>query len=262
MSVPVSPFAPRRFSSVLALAGALALGACQNKSAEIDDLNGVTTASTNAAAVKSVQRAAKAWESDPDDPDKAIAYADQLDGLGATDRKLAVLKRTATANPKSQRLQAAYGKALAESGRLPEATQALEAASSSGNQDWKTYSALGSTYDQQGRHDEARIQYERALKLSPDEASVLNNLGMSHALSGNLKMAEETLRKAFATPGGRQMPRLRQNLALVVGLQGRFDEARDIASKDLPAAQVEENMKFLQSMLNQPNTWQQLKKDG
>jgi Flp pilus assembly protein TadD len=51
---------------------------------------------------------------------------------------------------------------------------------------------------------------------------------------------------------------VRQNLALVVGLQGRFDEARQIASADLPPDQVEANMAYLQKMLAQPNTWQQL----
>jgi Flp pilus assembly protein TadD len=51
---------------------------------------------------------------------------------------------------------------------------------------------------------------------------------------------------------------LRQNLALVVGLQGRFDEARQIASVDLPPDEVEANMAYLQKMLAQPNTWQQL----
>ncbi len=49
-----------------------------------------------------------------------------------------------------------------------------------------------------------------------------------------------------------------ENLALVVGLQGRFEEARKIASEDLPIDQVDANMAYLQKMLSQPNTWQQL----
>jgi Flp pilus assembly protein TadD len=50
-------------------------------------------------------------------------------------------------------------------------------------------------------------------------------------------------------------------LALVVGLQGRFDEAKQIASEDLPPEQVEANLAYLQQMLSQPNTWKQLQ-DG
>ena len=48
---------------------------------------------------------------------------------------------------------------------------------------------------------------------------MLSNLGLSYALSKDLKQAEETLRRAAG--GGRIDPRVRQNLALVVGLQGR-----------------------------------------
>jgi Flp pilus assembly protein TadD len=117
---------------------------------------------------------------------------------------------------------------------------------------------MGSVLDQQSKYGEARDHYQRALNASPGNVVVLNNLGMSYALEGNLKQAEATLREAAALPEGKNESRLRQNLALVVGLQGRFDEAREIASADLPPDQVEANMAYLQKMLAQPNTWQQL----
>lgn len=72
-------------------------------------------------------------------------------------------------------------------------------------------------------------------------------------------MAESSLRAAQKLPEGEFNQTLRQNLALAVGLQGRFDEARDIASRDLPPEQVEQNLAFLKKMLNQENTWQQIK---
>jgi Flp pilus assembly protein TadD len=87
---------------------------------------------------------------------------------------------------------------------------------------------------------------------------VQNNLGMSYALQGNLTQAEKTLRTALAQPNSATEPHVRQNLALVVGLQGRFDEAKQIASADLPPDQVETNMAYLQDMLSKPNTWAQL----
>ena len=48
----------------------------------------------------------------------------------------------------------------------------------------------------------------------------------------DLVRAESTLRRAAAQ--SRADPRVRQNLALVVGLQGRFSEAEGIARADLP----------------------------
>jgi Flp pilus assembly protein TadD len=98
--------------------------------------------------------------------------------------------------------------------------------------------------------------------LKPNEVAIYNNIGMSHILEGNLEMAETSLRAAQKLPEGEFNQKLRQNLALAVGLQGRFDEARDIASRDLPPTQVEENLAFLKGMLNQENTWQQIKKES
>jgi Flp pilus assembly protein TadD len=114
-------------------------------------------------------------------------------------------------------------------------------------------------YDQQGQFADARASYQAALAAKPGDASVLNNLGMSYALEGNLPEAEHTLRQAAAQTRGAEGARLRQNLALVVGLQGRFDEAKAIISKDLSANEVEANMAYLKTMLAQPDPWQQLK---
>ncbi len=151
-----------------------------------------------------------------------------------------------------------YGRELVQAGQPGQAEAVLAKAVAAGSTDWKVYSALGSTLDQQAKYAEARDYYQRALKISPSNVAVLNNLGMSYALEGNLKQAEATLKGATDLPAGKSEPRLRQNLALVVGLQGRFDEARQIASADLPPDQVEANMAYLQKMLAQPNTWQQL----
>jgi Flp pilus assembly protein TadD len=46
-------------------------------------------------------------------------------------------------------------------------------------------------------------------------------------------------------------PKVRQNLALVVGLEGRFAEAEKIASADLPVDEAAANVKYLREMLAQ-----------
>ena len=55
---------------------------------------------------------------------------------------------------------------------------------------------------------------------------------------------------------------MRQNLALVVGLQGRFDEAEKIAGAELSPQQAQANVAYLEQMLAQRNTWQALKTTG
>jgi Flp pilus assembly protein TadD len=48
---------------------------------------------------------------------------------------------------------------------------------------------------------------------------------------------------------------VRQNLALVVGLQGRFAEAESIAQADLPSDEAAANVAYLRKMLAQQNGW-------
>lgn len=248
----------RYLSSALVLAAALATGACQSKTAGLDSLDSMNTASTAKPSFTATAALGKKWQADTANVDTGLAYANGLAALGQTDQHLQVLKTLSESHPDDTRLQSLYGKKLLAAGRAGDAIAALEKAAASGNADWRLLSALGSAYDQQGRYGEARAQYGKALKLAPDEVAVLNNMGMSYALEGDLKQAENTLRQASKLPKATAEPRIRQNLALVVGLQGRFDEARKIASEDLPAEQVEANMAYLQKMLSQPNTWQQL----
>ena len=246
----------RRFSLPLVLlTSALAISACQSKTASLDGLN---TASTGPASFKKTAELGDRWQLDQKNVELGLAYADGLEKLGQTDQQLQVLATLTEQNPQNTNIQSVYGKKLIAAGRPGEAVPVLEKVAASGSGDWRTLSALGSAYDQQGQYSTARETYQKALALQPNQISVLNNIGMSYALEGSLKQAEETLRNAMALPDGKTLPRLRQNLALVVGLQGRFDEARQIASEDLPPQEVEANMAYLQKMLSQPNTWQQL----
>ena len=110
--------------------------------------------------------------------------------------------------------------------------------------------------DQLGRSNEARQRYNDALQIQPNEPSVLSNLGMSYVLSGDLKSAESYLRQAMAQPGADS--RVRQNYSLVIGLQGRFADAEQIARQELSPQQADANVAYLRGMLSQQNAWKQL----
>jgi Flp pilus assembly protein TadD len=62
-----------------------------------------------------------------------------------------------------------------------------------------------------------------------------------------LPKAEEALRQAYANP--KADARVRQNLGLVVGLQGRFAEAEQIVKADLPPDEAAANVAYLKEML-------------
>jgi Flp pilus assembly protein TadD len=188
------------------------------------------------------------YRANPQDPQVAIRYAQALRATGQRSQAAAVLEQTSIQNPKNSALLGAYGRALADTGNYTQALEVLSRAHTPDQPDWRILSAEGAVLDQLGRHGEAQRYYASALKIVPDEPSVLSNLGLSYALAKDLVRAEETLRRANARPSD---PRVRQNLALVVGLQGRFAEAESIARADLPPEEAAANVGYLRQMLAQ-----------
>lgn len=199
----------------------------------------------------------RTYASNPNDKPVALQYASVLQMKGQTDQSLAVMRKLAIGYPKDRDVLAAYGKALAASGELQSALDAVRRAQTPEYPDWKLVSAEAAILDQLGQTPEARGLYRKALDLKPNEPSVLSNLGMSYVLEGDLKSAETYLRSAASQPGADS--RVRQNLALAVGLQGRFDEAEKIASQELSPEQAQANINYLRSMLAQQNAWSQIK---
>jgi Flp pilus assembly protein TadD len=159
-----------------------------------------------------------------------------------------MLEQATIAHPGDRALLAAYGRALVDNGNFQQALDVLSRAHSPENPDWRILSVQGTALDQLGRHEEARRYYDSALKIVPGEPTVLSNLGLSYMLTKNLPKAEEALRQAYAS--GRADARVRQNLALVIGLQGRFAEAEQIVRADLPPDEATANVAYLKQMLN------------
>lgn len=189
------------------------------------------------------------YKQNPADPNTAINYAKALRATEQRAQAVAVLEQASMRNPHDMPLLGAYGRALADAGDYSQALSVLGRAHTPDNPDWRILNAQGAVLDQLGRHAEAQRHYSAALKIVPDEPSILSNLGLSYALTKNLKMAEVTLRRAMAQPNA--SPKVRQNLALVVGLQGRFAEAEKIAAAELPPDEATANVEYLRTMLAQ-----------
>jgi Flp pilus assembly protein TadD len=226
-----------------AVVATLMLGGCQ--SAQF----GATGSITQSAA--DPRREAQVWgerySKNQKDPEAGIGYAQALRAMGQRAQAVAVLEQSSLSNPNNTAVLGAYGRALADNGRFPQALDVLSRAHTPDQPDWRILSAQGAVLDQMGRHQEARQHYLSALRIMPDEPSVMSNLGLSYALSRNLSEAESTLRRASAQNS--REPRVRQNLALVVGLQGRFQEAQEIASADLSPEEAAANLEYLRGML-------------
>ncbi|HVK92353.1 MAG TPA: tetratricopeptide repeat protein [Mycoplana sp.] len=202
----------------------------------------------------------KAYEKNPKDRQAGLNYANLLRMSGRNEQSLAVMQQVAIFHPTDREVLAAYGKSQAAAGQLQQALGTITRAQTPDRPDWRLRSAEGAILDQLGRSAEARERYREALDLQPNEPSVLSNLGMSYVLARDLRTAETYLRSAAQQPGADSS--VRQNLALTVGLQGRFDEAEQIARQELSAEQAEANVAYLRGMLSQQNAWKQLADNG
>jgi Flp pilus assembly protein TadD len=227
---------------------AAGLGGCQTMSDITGSITSKAETSPDADPQRAVEVYGERYRANPKDADAALAYGQALRATGQRAQAAAVLEQASIANPGNKALLAGFGRALADNGNLQQAFDVLSRAHSPDNPDWRILSVQGTCLDQLGRHDEARRYYASALKISPDEPSVLSNLGLSYVLSKDLPKAEETLRQAYAST--KADARVRQNLGLVVGLQGRFAEAESIVKADLPPDEAAANVAYLKQVLS------------
>jgi Flp pilus assembly protein TadD len=246
---PQSSLARLLASAAVTAILAAGLGGCQTAMSDVTgSLAPKSQPSPDADPRRAVEVYGERYRADPKNAEAALAYGQALRATGQRSQAVAVLEQATLAHPGDKSLMAGFGRALADNGNFQQAFDILSRAHTPENPDWRILSVQGTVLDQLGRHDEARRYYASALKIMPDEPSVLSNLGLSYVLSKDLPKAEEVLRQAYGST--RADARVRQNLGLAVGLQGRFAEAETIVRGDLPADEAAANVAYLKQMLN------------
>lgn len=170
-----------------------------------------------------------------------------LRAIGSHDRVLEIAGTAVPIHPDNHDLYLEIGRTFLTQGKYDQATQALvRSADLSPPTDAAPLAVLGLAFDRMGEHEKAQTAYQYALDREPDRATTLSNYGLSLALTGQLEAAESALRRAVVAPGADV--RVRQNLALILGLQGRFDEMRAI-DPNAPPRSIEANQRALQQMM-------------
>ena len=181
---------------------------------------------------------AKQYDANPGEKTASINYAKGLRAMTRYAEAAAVMRAAAVKAPQDYEVLGEYGKALADSGQLDQAKDVLTRAYPDDRPDWTIMSVQGAVDDLMGDHDGARRFYVAALKIATGEANILNNLGLSYALTKELKQAETTLRQASAS--AHADARVHNNLALILSLEGKHGAAAKLSSEDilLEAAQA------------------------
>jgi Flp pilus assembly protein TadD len=249
----------RLWASWLALALAAALlGGCQNFGDVTGSIGGANQQlPTDEASLRAyTDRWGKTYDKNPGEKVASINYARALRALTRYTEAAAVMQAAAVKAPKDFEVLGAYGKALADNGEYLQAKDVLTRAYPAERPDWTILSVQGTVDDRLDDHTGAQRFYREALKISPGDPTVLSNLGLSYALTKQLDLAEDALRQAAASP--RADTRVRQNLALVLALDGKFAEAEEVSSKDMSAQAATANVQAIRAMIAQNDTWRTL----
>lgn len=252
----------RRGLAVAVCLAALALAGCQGRGGLGDVTGSIGRSQASQPRTASDWQAereswGKRYDANPKDRNAALNYARALRALEQNAQALAVLQNAVLVFQDDRELLGAYGRSLADNGRLREADDVLSRAHSPERPDWRILSAQGTVADQLGEHERAQQIYQAALRLAPNESTIMSNYGLSLALSRKLPEAERVLTEAAASEGADA--RVRQNLVLVLGLQGRFTEAETMARRDQSPAEAAATIAYLKRSVSQQNSWDLLK---
>lgn len=199
---------------------------------------------------------AKEYAKRPDDLETAITFAESLRKIGSEDRAIEVASETAIIHPNNADLLMIIGRSMIAKQDFTSAAQAFRRAAEYDPTSAAALAALGTSFDRLDRHLDAQAAYEKALRLEPNRTSTLTNYGLSLALDGNLVAAEAQLLKAVAQPDADL--RVRENLALIQGLQGKYTEMENTSGAHAPNAIVQQNITTLRSMIKPTRNWDAL----
>jgi Flp pilus assembly protein TadD len=179
----------------------------------------------------------------PEDPVAGVKAAQALRELGRYDQAADIAQRVVMVQPNNYDAMLEIGRAHIARGQAFYGILALEQARTVRPDDWRPWSLLGAAYEQVRRADDARAAWAQALALSPENPDVLTNMAISAMTRGDNAAAEPLLRRAAAQPGASLKVRL--NLAMALGLNGKMAEAEQILRRDLPPEQADSNLAWL-----------------
>jgi Flp pilus assembly protein TadD len=234
-----------------------ALGGCRDTGEVTGAIPASQALPTSDADLRAyAEEVGRKYDANPGEKAISIQYAAALRALTRYGQAAAVMQSAAIKAPQDMQVLGAYGKALADAGQLAQADDVLSRSYTEERPNWSSMSVRGSIADQMGDHAKAQGYYRDALKIAPGEPSVLSNLGLSYALAKQLAPAEQALREAAASP--RADGRVRDNLALVLSLEGKFAEAEDVSRRERSPQAAAANVASIRQMIAQSNSWRDI----
>jgi len=206
------------------------------------------------------------FETDGRDAEAGVALSQALRALGRYDDAAETASKVLMVEPDNIDALLESARAHVARGQGFYAIEPARRAAALAPRDWRPQSLLGVAYEQAERDEEASAAHRQAIALGPNEAVPNANYAMHLASQGDLAGAEAQLRRAAMMPAS--SIQIRQNLALVIGLQGRIAEAEKLARQDLPPESVANNLAWLRAATSQSGhagqsrSWDAMKSGG
>lgn len=165
-------------------------------------------------------------------PDRVAADIQKTLSRGDTEKAITMAEALVAANPQEARYRALLGQAYLRAGRFESAAQALDDAMQLGDNSARTALSLALSHIGTGKN-------RQAVAILDDwrDAIPVADLGLAYALAGETNRGVAILSDRLRD--GENTPKLRQNLAYAFALDGRWREARLMASQDVPADQLD-----------------------
>lgn len=186
------------------------------------------------------------YDLNPADLEAAIGLSSTLRRLGNPTKSIEIAQQTRALYPRDAGLLTELSASLVASNQPKEAIKSIDTALQQDPGIARLWSLKGAALDQLEKFAEARQHYTRALNITPNSPTIMSNVGLSYALEGDPATAEVWLRRAAAQPGASASTR--QNLALILGLQGKANEAEQWVNKDLDDKAAKNNIKYLSGL--------------
>lgn len=190
---------------------------------------------TGCSGMGKMANAAPSNEPVPASASKAADKAREALEAGKVSKAVSLAEAAVATSPRDAGFRALLGQTYLSDGRFASASTALNDAVELGAKDSNTVIALTLAYIAQGKNAEASDLLKRNFEVVP-----ASDMGLALALSGDTSSAIYVLTEAARAPDADA--RTRQNLALAFALDGRWAQARLVASQDLSIAKIEARM--------------------
>ena len=184
----------------------------------------------------------KVLEADPENTRAYLGIAEAYIDLKLLDAALESVKKAEKYNANPKKTCYLKGKVYLLLGKADKAEKEFLKSESI-----DALNALGALYDTKGDHKKAQDYYKQVIAKNPEYIDAYNNMGLSLMLCNKYKDAIFYLESACTLPDASIVNR--GNLALVYGLSGNLEKAKEIYAGDFEGEVLEQKIAYLQDLI-------------